>query len=99
MDVKRALEQCVGRDAKIRFLDAFEGVGPKYARNMLMDVYHPDFHESIAVGERIKKVLEVIGVGFSNYLKTEEFLLGVAHEAGLKRLGTHAKRIASALGR
>ena len=25
------------------------GIGPKYARNMMMDVYHPDFQESVAV--------------------------------------------------
>ncbi len=81
--VKSALQQCAGRDAKIRFLDTFEGVGAKYARNMLMDVYHPDFHDSIAVDERIKKILKRIGVQFSRYEEAEKFLLRVAHDAGL----------------
>jgi hypothetical protein len=83
LGVKRALERCVGREAKIRFLQAFEGVGPKYARNMLMDVYHSDFHESIAIDDRIKKVLRSIGVRSTDYAKTEAFLLRVAYHAGL----------------
>ncbi len=37
-----------GREAKIRFLQTFPGIGPKYARNIMMDVYHEDFRDSIA---------------------------------------------------
>ena len=32
-----------GRDAKIAFLRQFKGIGKKYARNIWMDVYDPDF--------------------------------------------------------
>ena len=32
-----------GRGAKINFLRSFPGIGPKYARNIMMDVYHEDF--------------------------------------------------------
>src|SRR5262249_1141473 len=41
--VKTDLCSCKGRDAKIEFLDSFTGIGDKYARNILMDVYHPAF--------------------------------------------------------
>src|SRR5438445_5881343 len=42
-----------GRDAKIRFLRTFPGIGQKYARNIMMDVYHEDFRDSIALDARI----------------------------------------------
>ena len=29
-----------GREAKIAFLQSFPGIGPKYARNIMMDLYH-----------------------------------------------------------
>ena len=35
---KRALEACPGREAKIRFMKSFRGIGDKYARNLLMDI-------------------------------------------------------------
>jgi hypothetical protein len=44
-----------GRDGKIAFLKTFHGIGDKYARNILMDVYHREFRDSIAYDERLKK--------------------------------------------
>ena len=67
--VKRQLSLCKGCGAKIKFLSKFRGVGPKYARNMMMDVCYPDFWESIAVDTRLQH--------------EEKFFLEVAHEAGL----------------
>ncbi len=81
--VKEKLQSLAGRDTKIKYLLNFRGIGPKYARNILMDVYHSDFRESIAIDERIKKVLSAIGHTSENYSKTEHFLLEVAHGAGL----------------
>jgi endonuclease III len=81
--VKRHLDREIGCDAKIKFLRKFRGVGPKYARNMMMDVYHPDFWESIAVDTRVQKVLDALGLPFRDYNEKEKFLLEVAHEAGL----------------
>lgn len=81
--VKSRLQECSGRDAKIAFLQAFDGVGPKYARNMLMDVYHPDFRSSIAVDERIKKVSKALDVKFATYADEERFYLDAALAAGL----------------
>lgn len=72
-----------GRDAKIRFLKQFPGIGPKYARNIMMDVYHEDFRDSIAVDARIKSILSALGLSLGSYTEEEEFFLGVARSAGL----------------
>jgi hypothetical protein len=66
--VKRQPNQEVGCDAKIKFLRKFRGVGPKYARNMMMDVYHPDFWESIAVDTRVQHVLDALELPFRDYV-------------------------------
>lgn len=72
-----------GTKAKIKYLKSFPGIGEKYARNMMMDVYHPDFRDSIAVDIRIKSILSELGVGFRTYAEQEAFLLDVARLAGL----------------
>ncbi len=72
-----------GRDAKIRFLKTFPGIGPKYARNIMMDVYHEDFRDSIAIDARIKSVSNAWGLSFGSYEEQEDFYLSVAGEAGL----------------
>jgi hypothetical protein len=80
---KERLLREVGREAKIRFLDAFPGIGEKYARNIMMDVYHEDFRESIAIDSRIKAISEALGLSFSSYADHEAFYLTVARKAGL----------------
>jgi len=82
--IKRALLAEIGTTAKIKFLRQFKGIGPKYARNMLMDVYHPDFRESIAIDERIKSLSEKLNLSFKNYEDHERFYLEVARAAGLQ---------------
>jgi hypothetical protein len=62
-----------GREAKIQFLDAFPGIGPKYARNIMMDVYHEDFRESIALDSRIMSISEGLGLSFASYAEHETF--------------------------
>jgi hypothetical protein len=81
--VKAQLLAQVGREAKILFLQTFPGIGPKYARNMMMDVYHEDFRDSIALDVRIQAISEALGLSFASYGEHESFYLGVAHEAGL----------------
>lgn len=75
----------VGKDNKIIFLLDFYGVGEKTARNILMNLYHEDFHESIAIDERIKKISASWGLEFSSdkYKEHEKFYLDIAHEARL----------------
>lgn len=72
-----------GREAKIRFLRTFPGIGPKYARNIMMDVYHEDFRDSIALDVRILAISTALGLSFPSYAAHEQFYLGVAREAGL----------------
>src|SRR3990172_3892297 len=80
---KAKLLALAGREAKIAFLQTFPGIGPKYARNIMMDVYHEDFRDSIALDVRIKAISEVLGLSFASYAEHESFYLGVAQEAGL----------------
>jgi hypothetical protein len=62
----------------------FYGVGDKYARNIWMDSYHPDFRDAIAVDERIKKATEALGYSFKTYADHERFYQEVAEDAGLQ---------------
>jgi hypothetical protein len=80
---KTQLLAASGREAKIRFLDAFPGIGPKYARNIMMDVYHEDFRDSIAIDVRIQAISTRLGVSFPSYEAHEAFYLRVAQEAGV----------------
>jgi hypothetical protein len=80
---QKALAQ-VGKKAKIAFLKRFKGIGPKYGRNIWMDVYHPDFYDAIAVDERIKGISRLLGYDFESYAAHERFYLEVAAEANLQ---------------
>jgi endonuclease III len=73
------------RDAKIKFLRAFPGIGPKYARNIMMDVYHRQFRDNIAIDVRIKSISKLLGLTFTdaNYSAHEAFYVEVAHMANL----------------
>jgi hypothetical protein len=83
-EVRRQAFAQKGTKAKIAFLRKFRGIGPKYRRNIWMDSYHPDFHETIAIDSRIAQVTAALGYSFSNYAEHEQFYLGIAHEAGLQ---------------
>jgi len=80
---KKHLLGLEGTAQKIKYLRTFPGIGEKYARNMMMDVYHPDFRDSIAVDIRIKSILDELGVELNTYRAQEDFLLDVAHRANL----------------
>jgi hypothetical protein len=75
-----------GRSAKIAFMQQFKGIGPKYARNIWMDVYHPEFRNSVAVDERIKSITRKVGYSFGDheYEAHERFYQEIAREAGLE---------------
>jgi hypothetical protein len=74
----------VGTKAKIAFMKRFIGIGDKYARNVWMDIYHPDFYDNIAIDDRIKQITEAMGYSFSNYHEHEQFFLGIAKEANIQ---------------
>ncbi len=80
---KKALAQD-GREAKIAFMKQFHGIGDKYARNIWMDVYHPEFRNTIAVDDRIKSVTQALGNEFKNYEEEERFYQEIAEEVGLE---------------
>jgi uncharacterized protein (DUF433 family)/endonuclease III len=82
--VKEQLESFPGRSGKIAFLKTFRGIGDKQARNLMMDVYHPDFRNSIAVDERITRVSARLGLALANDREAEEFFLEVARSAGME---------------
>jgi N-glycosylase/DNA lyase len=56
----------------------------EYARNIWMDIYHPDFRNTIAVDQRISRITEELGYRFKNYEEHERFYQEVAQEAGLE---------------
>jgi thermostable 8-oxoguanine DNA glycosylase len=80
----RAAFDAPGREAKLAFMLQFDGIGDKYARNIWMDVYHPDFHDAIAVDERIKKITTALGYSFARYTDHEQFYQDLAKDAGLQ---------------
>jgi len=84
--VKRELCSHEGRELKMKFLRTFKGIGEKYARNMMMDVYHEDFRNSIAIDDRLNKAMKAVGLSFNgqDYREAEEFFLEVAQIAGLE---------------
>ena len=80
---KKALLAQPSRDAKIEFLKSFSGIGDKYSRNIMMDVYHEQFRDSIAVDARINAISKTWGLSFSSYSEHEAFYLAVAADAGI----------------
>lgn len=81
--VKERLLGQPGKDTKIRFLESFPGIGPKYARNIMMGVYHEEFRDSIALDVRIKAISKALGLSFATYAEHEAFYLAVARQAGI----------------
>lgn len=63
---KQNLLSAQGCDGKMKFLQQFPGIGPKYARNIMMDVYHEGFRDSIAIDVRIKAVSKALGESVQN---------------------------------
>ena len=83
LKAKELLFAQAGREGKIKFLMEFPGIGPKYARNIMMDVYHEDFRDSIAIDTRIKAISKALGVSFDSYSEHEQFYINAAKMAGL----------------
>lgn len=85
-EAKSQLLSQAGRDAKIEFLKRFKGIGDKYARNIFMNVYHPEFRQSIAIDSRIQSVAIQLGLNElkkKKYEEQEQFFLEVAEAAGV----------------
>jgi thermostable 8-oxoguanine DNA glycosylase len=83
---KALLLGCRGREAMIEFWRQFKGMrrGEKYPRNIMMDCFHPDFRNCIAVDARIKGISRALGLSFQTYEEEETFYLDVAKKARLE---------------
>jgi hypothetical protein len=81
---KEQLFGAKGKEGKIKFLDGFVGISDKYARDIMMDTYHPEFRDSIAVDERLRGISQELGLSFKDYESHENFYLDVAREVGLE---------------
>ncbi|HSH76669.1 MAG TPA: hypothetical protein VLA09_13360, partial [Longimicrobiales bacterium] len=66
----------------------FKGIGPKYGRNIWMDVRDPEFMQSIAVDQRLKKVAAALALDpEAPYEELEAFFVGVAEDLGVTPWG------------
>lgn len=72
-----------GKEAKMEFLKQFKGIGDKYARNIGMDLFHPDFRDTIALDTRIGNVTDELDIEFESYEEEEEFYVSVADRLGI----------------
>lgn len=68
----------------IEFLDDFPGIGPKYARNIMMDCHHPFFRDKIALDSRILSISNELRLNLKAYQDHEKFYLNIAKEAGIE---------------
>jgi len=83
------IRQCLNRgnaEQAIALLMSFPGCGPKYARNIMMDVYDERFREGyFAIDSRIKKLLPRLKyTGTAKYEDQERFLVGMAECVGME---------------
>jgi len=82
--VKQELEGAYRMSGKIALLVKFKGVSKKYARNIMMDVYHPEFRNCIAVDARIKSISKALKLKFSGFEEEEQFYIDSAKAARLQ---------------
>lgn len=75
---KAQLDGLTQRDAFLRWWKQFDGIGDKYARNIMMDLCHPAFRQSIAVDARLQRVLRRLGLKLKAYPDAERFFLRTA---------------------
>jgi|APHM01.1.fsa_nt_gi hypothetical protein len=71
-----------GKNAKMEFLKQFKGIGDKYARNIGMDLFHPDFRDAVALDTRVGNITDKLDIAFDSYEDEEEFYVRVAEQLG-----------------
>jgi len=69
-------------------LRKFKNIGDKYARNIGMDIFHPDFQDTIALDARINRISDELGVEFDSYEEHEQFGEKSSDHATLPSLST-----------
>jgi hypothetical protein len=66
----------LNKERIIDILTSIEGIGPKQARNIPMDLYHPEFRNgSIPIDENWKKIGSYLGCKWSNSEKHEQDII------------------------
>jgi hypothetical protein len=80
-DIARSLSS---KNEKLLFLKQFHGIGDKYGRNIWMDVYDPDFRQTVAIDQRIKRFSVVLGIDCKEYEQEEQEYVRIAMDAGLE---------------
>lgn len=67
------------------FLQQFDGIAKKYARNIPMDSYDPHFRGMIAIDKRIKSISKAIGLPPEmEYEDEERYYIALARRVGLE---------------
>lgn len=65
------------------FLKQFKGIGDKYARNIGIDLFYPDFRDTVALDIRIRNITGELDISFDSYDEEEEFYVRVADRLGV----------------
>jgi hypothetical protein len=73
-----------GKVEKLKFIGEFHGVGPKYQRNIWMDLYDPDFLDAIAIDSRLAEVARALGCEKPTQSNGEPLFCSVAEDANRK---------------
>lgn len=73
-----------GQRSKIKLMRLFSGIGEKYARNIFMDIHHHDFVGSIAIDQRVSKILVALELPPKlPYTEGEDVLVRIANDCGI----------------
>jgi thermostable 8-oxoguanine DNA glycosylase len=81
---KQAVLDAAGQEGKMGALREYKGIGEKYAHNIMMDAYHPEFHDSIAVDQRIKNISKKLGLSVRTYAEYVAFYQEAASKVGIQ---------------
>jgi len=93
-----------GSEEKMRFMRQFYGIGPKYSRDIWMDIADPDFDDRIALDVRVQTISRALGLRYESYEEHERFYQNLAQQVGrtvwqLDRLFYgHKDRVLEAMG-
>jgi hypothetical protein len=77
---RKKLSSQANFEEKFKLLKSFEGIGDKYARNILMDGYDNCAQNRIALDSRIRSILIYADLSDKKYGTAESFLVEVANQ-------------------
>jgi hypothetical protein len=79
---KNKLFAARGKQAKMDFLEGFAGIGPQYARSIMMDIYDPAFRKSVKIDTRISGISKELALPFGTreHKEHEEFYLSATRD-------------------